>query len=77
MRRALTKTLMSMERDVLRTASRTQVLRGISDLQKYCDKLGQTAHDVSHIVHGLPQLVEKGDSARFGTCLGNELERHF
>ena len=43
MRRALTKTLMSMERDVLRTASRTQVLRGISDLQKYCDKLGQTA----------------------------------
>ena len=43
MRRALTKTLLSMEREVLRSTTRTQVLRGLADLQKYGDLLGQLA----------------------------------
>ena len=43
MRRALVKTLMFMERNTLRKTSRTQVLRGLADFQKYGDRLGRVA----------------------------------
>ena len=43
MRRALVKTLQSMEQKTLRKTSRNQVLRGLKDFQKFGDILGREA----------------------------------